>query len=363
MMREFDLVSIDWDSVRLMQAGQFSHETYYLEELQRWTLQRGRVAGVLHLADDGIARPSPEGNQMFSVSVRGCFAVADNGHIIDIPDDRSLAIEGMIEARTATVPLYVGVSVVERASEPELYPSVSTGLLQCGGRRRQYLLATDNSDDGYDWAQVAQFVKTASGLAIDQEYIPECMFMSSHALQWEMQEQVQALAKESLDALEKNSSEAIQVFTTAAALAGSIGPAARLVNGKIHPRAYVDRLTGIFVSQQTQLRALPKINLAIYTETLNQLRDTLAYLDGGDWTMGQALVMARECFERILKLYPPLLKELGKIAAPMERVSVGHETVVAAPTPPQSQGLARNGQPPASQEVAPAQPKKTFWRG
>ena len=360
-MREFDLVSIDWESVRLMQAGQFTHETYYLEELQRWTLQRGRVAGVLHLADDGIARPSPEGNQMFSVSVRGCFAVAENGHIIDIPDERSLAVEGMIEARTATVPLYVGVSVVERASEPELYPSVNTGLLQCGGRRRQYVLATDNSEDSMDWVQVAQFIKTASGLAIDQEYVPDCVFMSSHALQWGMQEEIQALAKDALDALEKNSSEAIQVFTVAAALAGSIGPAARLVNGKIAPRAYMDRLTGIFVSQQTQLRTLPKINLAIYTETLNQLRDTLDYLDA-DWTMGRALIMARECFERILKLYPPLLKELGKLAAPVERISIGRDTVVDAPLPPQAQP-PQNGQA-NSQAISPATPpKKTFWRG
>ena len=360
-MREFDLVSIDWESVRLMQPGQFTHETHYLEELQRWTLQRGRVAGIMHLADDGIARPSPEGNQMYSVSARGCFAVAEGGHIIDIPDERGLAVEGLIEARTATVPLYVGVSVVERAPEPELYPSVNTGLLQCAGRRRQYLLATDNNDDSMDWIQIAQFVKTGSGLAIDQEYIPDCVFMSSHALQWGLQEEIQGLAKESLDSLEKNSGDAIQVFSVAAALAGSIGPAARLVNGQIHPRAYVDRLAGIFVAQQTQLRVLPKINLAIYTETINQLRDTLAYLDGGDWTMGQALLMARECFERFLKLYPPLLKELGKIAAPVERVTIGHNPVMDAPTPPQPD-YSRNG-PPASQEIERAPKKGGFWRG
>ena len=46
-MRKFDLVSVDWDSVRLMQAGQFKQETFYLEELVRWTLQRGRIAGLL----------------------------------------------------------------------------------------------------------------------------------------------------------------------------------------------------------------------------------------------------------------------------------------------------------------------------
>ena len=84
-MRKFDLVSVDWDSVRLMQAGQFKQETFYLEELVRWTLQRGRIAGLLHLADDGVSRPSPEGDRVYSVVVRGCLAVGRQGQIIEIP--------------------------------------------------------------------------------------------------------------------------------------------------------------------------------------------------------------------------------------------------------------------------------------
>ena len=332
-MRDFDLVSIDWNTVRLMQAGQFKQETFYLEELGRWMLQRGRHCGVMHLEDDGISQPSPEGDRTFSVTVRGCMAVTAQGRIIEIPEDRALAVSGVIEARATLVPLYVGVGVADRKREPQLYPTSDTGLLGCGGLRRRYAVASDNSDEDFDWLQIAQFEKTTSGLRVSRDYIPECLFLSSHGILWRGQQGIGTLAKQALDLLAKQSSATPPRFAVAAALCGSLGPAARVVDGRLAPRAYVDRLAGVFASQHAQLLALPPPNLKIYQDTLDFLSETLTYLENAEWTIGQALVMSRECFERLLQLYPPLLKALEATAPVPERRIPDHETVVRAPQP------------------------------
>jgi hypothetical protein len=356
-MREFDLVSVDWETVRLMQAGQFKQETFYLEELVRWVLQRGRLYGLLHLADNGISRPSPEGQQTFSVSVRGCFAVGAEGHIIEIPDDRRMALQGVLEARSSSVPLYVGVSKVERESVPELHPSVDTGLLQCGGRRRAYRLSADNSDDSLDWVQIAQFDKTMSGLSPDPDFIPECLFLGSHSGLRGACEEIRRLAKQAMEALEKNSSDLAPVYAAAAALAGSLGPAARIEDERLHPRAYVDRLAGVLAAQRSQLLALPKPNQTVYQEAMNQLGATLEYLDS-EWTLGQALGMARECFDRLWKLYPALLQSLGSVSTPPRTEDYGHDIVVPVPRPDQRTAVsspATNSYPPSRRDAEEAE--------
>src|SRR5262245_3785723 len=141
-MREFDLVSINWDTVRLLQAGQFKQETVYHEELLRWALQRSGIFGVIRMEEDSVSLPTPEGDRMFSVKVRGCSGVAAMGSIVEIPEEREAAIQGLVEAHGATVPLYVGVARTERAIEPSLRSAKDTGLMHCGGLRAKYILST-----------------------------------------------------------------------------------------------------------------------------------------------------------------------------------------------------------------------------
>lgn len=346
-MRKFDLVSVDWDSVRLMQAGQFKQETFYLEEMVRWTLQRGRIAGLLHLADDAVSRPSPEGDRLYSVVVRGCLAVGRQGQIIDIPDDPALALHGTLEARATLVPLYVGASLVERAPEPHLYSSVDTGLLGCSGLRTSYQLSADNSDETVDWVQIAQFEKTTTGLSPDRSFIPETMFLSSHAGQWRAQQGLRAAARQALDLLVKHSSPAVQRYAAATALAGSLGPIAGVADENMSPRIYMGGIGGILAAQRAQLLALPSPGLKIYQDTVDQLEDTLNYLETAEWTMGQAFLMARECLDRLLQLYPPLLAALEAAAPAPDRRLLDHETVVAARDPRSAQAVNREDDPAA----------------
>jgi len=351
-MREFDLVSVDWDSVRLMQAGQFKQETFYLEELMRWTLQRGRIAGLLHLADDGISRPSPEGERLYSVTVRGCFAVGRQGQVIEVPDDPALAVRGTIAAEATAVPLYIGASLTERAEEPHLHSSVDTGLLGCRGRRRQYRLSADTDDDSFDWVQIAQFERTPSGLSVDRAFIPESMFLSSHAGQWRAHQGLRAVAQAGLDALVKHSSASVQRYSAASALAGSLGPAAHRADGRTEPRVYLDRIGGVLLGQRAQLGALPSPGLKLYQDTLDALGDTLNYLETADWTVGQAFVMARACFERLLQLYPPLLEALEAAAPAPERRLLDHDAVVPAQRPQEEVARAE----------PPRRPGNFMWR-
>ena len=136
-MREFDLVAVDWESVGLMQAEQFSQETHYLEELQRWALQQAGVFGILNVAEGSISPPTPEPNGAYSVQVSGIAAVAPQGHIIHLSAQPQEALKGFIEARDAVTPLYLGVALSKSDGEP-LSPSSGRGLLNCQGRRRVY---------------------------------------------------------------------------------------------------------------------------------------------------------------------------------------------------------------------------------
>jgi hypothetical protein len=355
-MREFNLASIDWDSVRLMQAGQFKQETYYLEELVRWVLQRGRIYGLLHLTDEGISRPSPEGGAMYSVVVRGCFGVADAGSIIEIPDDPALALRGTIEARGNLVPLYIGTSRIERAADPELYPSVDVGLLQCGGRRRLYTLSSDDADTNFDWLQIAQYEKTPMGLSLDGNYIPECMFLSSYGGMWQTQKGIQQLAVAALKTLQQHSDDVVAVFSAASSLAASLGPAGRKVDERLHPRAYMDQMAGVLTAQRYQLGALPKPNDILYQQTLDQLDRTLSYFDT-EWTPGQAFLLVRECFERLLNLYPILLQSLHTVTGPQETRKLGFDTVVSANNP---DGSYTQTTPNDNQSTT--KKSQSFWR-
>lgn len=359
-MRKFDLVSVDWDSVRLMQAGQFKQETYHLEEMVRWTLQRGRITGLLHLADDAVSRPSPEGDQLYSVVVRGCIAVGRQGQIIEIPDDPALALRGTIEARAALVPLYVGSSLTQRAPEPHLHSSVDTGLLGCSGLRPAYRLSADSSDETVDWVQIAQFEKTVTGLSLDRSFIPETMFLSSHSGQWRAQQELRTLARQALDLLVKHSSGIVQRYAAATALAGSLGPLAGVADGNLSPRTYMGGVGGILMAQNAQLLALPSPGLKIYQDTIDQLEDTLDYLETAEWTMGQAFLMARECLGRLVQLYPPLLKALEEAAPAPERRQLDHETVVAARDPRIPHPASRDEEPAATE--TPRRSGGFMWR-
>jgi hypothetical protein len=343
-MRDFDLVSVDWDTVRLLQAGQFKQETYYTEELVRWALYCGRIHGVLDLVEDGIGQPVPQGGTVFSVSVRGCRAVTEAGHIIDIPNEVYGAVAGIIEARSAIVPLYVGVSITERAREPELRPSFDTGLMRCGGIRPSYVLSIDNIDETVDWLQIAQFRMETTGLQPDRSYVPECMFLSSHERLAYYRQEITTRARTVLDTLRTYSSDSMAVTAVAMALAGSLGSAAKSVDDGQHPRAYVDRLAGVLTSQYIQLQTFPPPKLALFQQTLNMLEQTLTYLETS-WTLGQALAYIVERFDQLLQLYPELMEYLAGIGpAQPGVVSKIQATMPAAP--------------PGKADHAPVRPKQ-----
>ena len=51
-----------------------------------------------------------------------------------------------------------------------------------------------------DWLQVAQFIKTPNGMGVDPEFIPECMYLTSHATLYGIRGEIRGLAAEALEA-------------------------------------------------------------------------------------------------------------------------------------------------------------------
>ena len=121
--------------------------------------------------------------------------------------------------------------------------------------------------------------------------------------------------------------------------------AARAAHDHTYPRAYFDQMGGILTAQRAQILALPAPSLRVYQETVDGLEDTLAYLETADWTLGQAFLMVRECLERLLRLYPPLLESLEAAAPQPERRMLDHETVAVAQGPRRSQAEEERPQP------------------
>ena len=104
-------------------------------------------------------------------------------------------------------------------------------------------------------------------------------------------------------------------------------------------------MSGILAAQRAQSLALPAPSLRVYQETVDGLEDTLAYLETADWTLGQAFLMVRECLERLLRLYPPLLESLEAAAPQPERRVRDHETVAVAQGPRRSQAEDERPEP------------------
>ena len=108
------------------------------------------------------------------------------------------------------------------------------------------------------------------------------------------------------------------------------------------PREYMGGISGVLTAQRYQLLALPSPGLRIYQDTVDQLKETLDYLETAEWTMGQAFLMARECLERLIQLYPPLLAALEAAAPAPERVRLDHDTVTPA-RDPRGRDMGRDG--------------------
>jgi len=332
-MQEFDLVSVNWETVRLMQAGQFKQETYYLEELVRWGLQRGRVRGVLYLAKDGISKPLPLGGRQFDITIRGCYAVGRDGYVIEIPNDPQGGLRARFEANSDIVPLFIGVACNERNDVPKLQPTVDKGLLACQGLRRKYVVSSDDSNSNFDWVQVAQFKNTREGLDPLPDYVPECAFLSSYAPLWQKQVEITKIASSVIDELISNSSLITTRYLAAAMFAGSLAPAAQAAWDEEHPRAYVNRLAGVLNAQRAQLRALPTPNLTAYSDAIDMLNATILEIQGREWTTGYALTRIIDCLRCLQNLYPKLLLSLETTARSAPPQNFPQDTAVPAQTP------------------------------
>jgi hypothetical protein len=309
-MNNFRLGSIDWDSVRLLHADHLSHETAYLEELVRWTLHYGCPRGVVRLDADSLT-VVPSSPMTYRVTLRRCQAITPQGYWVDISDEESAPSFDLDKEQYlhTVVGVYLGVHLTEKRRQP-MYPTRSSALIECQSRWRRYVLSFDRTSDDVDWLQIGQIRNQGGELALDAGFIPECVYLNSHAQLVNKVKEIRDAAGRGLETLERYTiATAPSVAATAGQFAASLAPAAVAVDWQTRPRAYVERLISVLMAKYSLVTILCPVNMGYRDQALTAIENAVNYVQSNaesDLPLGVALDRIKAALEVLVQLYGQL---------------------------------------------------------
>jgi hypothetical protein len=256
-MTEYDFISNDWNSVELLFGEHLATETAYHEQMLRWSLRYARWWGLALLGDSDLVVSGSKSD--YEVSLRACKAFTKHGRLVELSrGGEALTLQGSNEDRPdQLVPIYVGVSIEKQ--------SFAAGASQSGAIDQRYLmrsrlkLAHEPESADYEWLQIGRMRRAGACFERDEYYIPHCMHINSHPAMRQITGDITLAAQDLIKAIYENTERAGEGSTAkamAAAFISSIAPAAVILNGDMHPRAYLERLAIVIESQKTMLNLL-----------------------------------------------------------------------------------------------------------
>lgn len=273
-MEQFQLTANDWHAVSLLSAEHLSVETRYLEESLRWMAYHGLPFGIAKMDEKSLKVNSSD--QDYEIVITHCRAFSPNGYPIHIAESLSHSNTNNSHSE-GMVPIYLGVSV-EKESLPHA-PSYSRSLVEGSSLIRHYKLTTDREDSEYDWLLIGFLRKGGSRYILDEEYIPECLYLESHPQLIRMADSICHTARQALGLLQKflsrdlGSRGWVQPYT--GILANAIAPATVVINWRSSPRAYIERLTIVLEALRTEIYLIREDLAASHRQAWVQAHDLL----------------------------------------------------------------------------------------
>ena len=241
-MSEFALNAVNWETVDVLGVEHLEAERLSLEELIRCGVGYGGVSGVIRLDDaDLIASSNTSDPSQMDLTVRllQCRAITPKGYLVSISPEDAEEEEGLVCTleRFAETYLWVGVG------EMQGYPGLGN---EAGVRKRRYRLATQDQkqsgEECLDWLTIGRIGRNGGTLGLDNEFIPECVYLDSHPVLWRKVEAIQGCAEAGYQVL-YDQARAGQFHSEAFAHPLSI--AMTVIETNLSPRLYLERLISV----------------------------------------------------------------------------------------------------------------------
>ncbi|MCS6862377.1 MAG: type VI secretion system baseplate subunit TssK [Abditibacteriales bacterium] len=351
-MSNFRLGSIDWDSVRLLHGEHLSLETAYHEELVRWALHHGCPHGVVRMDADSLT-VVPSSTMTYRVTLRRCQAITPQGYWVDISDEESAPSFDLDKEQYlhTVVGVYLGVDVAEKKRQP-MYPTRSSALIECQLRWRRYVLSFDRTADDVDWLPIGQIRNQGGELALDRDFIPECVYLNSHPQLIHKVKDIRDTAERGLETLERYTiATSPSVAVTAGQFAASLAPAAVAVDWQTRPRAYVERLISVLMAKYSLVTVLCPVNMGYRDQALTAIENAVNYVQSNaesDLPLGAALDRIKAALETLIQLYgqlpaAPVTRQEPIPVRPEPRPHEEKPVIVKDGGRPVSKGIFRRG--------------------
>jgi len=314
-MNDFRLASVDWESVRLLHGEHLGRETGYIEELIRWTLERAAGSGVVEAEPDSLSLVASSPST-YRLTLRRFQALTPGGYWVCIGDDEFSPTLDLDRQRYLETVAPISIGVDTRAKESRAHqPTQSSALLECRSRWPKYALGAADTIDGCDCIKIAEVMNSGGELVLNPDFIPDCVFLSSHPRLVRAVKEHRELAGQGLGILSKPQDN---VRDIAGQFAAVLASASALVDLRARPYAYIERMAGVL--QANRMLAAIRQQTGIGDQTVNVLDEALKYVQGGDaqglW-LGPAAQWITDALRKLNELYANLQAEvLRPIAEP-----------------------------------------------
>jgi hypothetical protein len=308
-MSEFNLYSIDWTSVSLVDDAHLATETAYLEQLARWGMRYGHAGGVIEMARDDLrVHGSPED---YEIALSRCKALTPGGFLVDVDEARPVEpLRGSTSRhRDAFVPIYLGVAL-EKTSVA-VAPARSAALLECRALCWNYVLSCEQDSAERDWLLVGRMRKDGSRFVRDDDFIPPCAHLRSHPSMEAVAREITRIAGDCIAGIEgqmrgHRGGEFLAWRTMMGLIAHGLAPAAVLVDWEAHPRSYLERLIGLLRGQAALINVVEATD-SRWRDANDRIQAALKHVADGeaqqDWFWGEAFRLVKEALIALVTLF------------------------------------------------------------
>jgi hypothetical protein len=350
-MSDFRPASMDWGSVRLLHGEHLGRETGYVEDLIRWTLERAAGPGVVEARADSLSLVASTPTT-YRLTLRRFQALTPGGYWVCIGDDELSPTLDLDRQRylETVVPICVGVDTRTKESRAH-QPTQSSALLECRSLWPKYVLGAGDTVDGCDCTKIAEVMNSGGELVLNLDFIPDCIFLSSHPRLVRAVKEHRDLAAEGLRVLSK---VADNVRDIAGQFAAALAPAAPLVDWRARPYAYIERMAGVL--QANKMLAAMRQEAGFRDDVINTVDDALSYAQGGDsagFWLGPATQKITDALAKLVQLYANLKPETVRAVAepqPIDGTMIDARPLGQAPPRPDDSGrFAPTPEPPPNQ--------------
>ena len=313
-MTDFRPASIDWESVRLLHGEHLRGETGYVEELVRWMLRGAAGAGVVHMDPDSLSLVSSSPST-YRLTLRRFQVLTPAGYWVSVGDDEFNPTLDLDRQQYLESVVAVSIGVDTRAKDSRaLKPSQSSALAECRSLWPRYVLGSSDTIDGCDCLKITEIANVRGELALNAEFIPDCVSLASHPRLVRAVQEIGGLANDGLEALLKVSESAREV---ASQFAAALAPASTLVDWRVRPHAYIERMVGVLQASK-MVATLRQRDNPHRDDAIRLIDSALEYAHGADahgpW-LGPALQKIADALRKLLELYPQVMTEQVRTVA------------------------------------------------